>query len=260
MSFKDAIARASRDTPAYDFLRDTYQRVFNRTYWRQRVQIAAFFSRFVARNDLVFDIGANAGEYTQMFVSLGARVVSVEPNPQLTAFLKRIRPFDRVKVEALAVGSARGSSELYLCDHNVLSTLSRDWVDVAEKSERFSGIKWNQKVTVPVVTLDELIEKYGRPRFIKIDVEGYENDALAGLSRVSPFLSFEVNSEFPDAAIKCLRQKCFTPESRFNLTFGLGTEFAFGNWVPCDEMVRFIGTAEFLTRKTYADILARTEA
>ena len=141
MDLKDAIARASRDTPAYDFLRDSYQRVFNRTYWRQRQQTTSFFSQFVARNDLVFDIGANQGEYTHMFATLGAKVLSVEPNPQLTSVLKRIRPFDRVTVEVAAVGSTSGSSELFLCGRDVLSTLSQDWVEIAEKSERFSGIK-----------------------------------------------------------------------------------------------------------------------
>lgn len=91
-------------------------------------------------------------------------------------------------------------------------------------------------------------------------MEGFENDALAGLSRTSPFLSFEVNSEFPDAAIKCVRQRCFTPNSRFNLTLGLGTEFVFSHWASSEEMVQFLGAAEFLSQKTYGDILVRTEA
>ena len=92
-----------------------------------------------------------------------------------------------VTVESASVGSKSGSAELFLCEHNVLSTLSPDWVAVAEKSERFrvsSGIK---KITVPVLTLDGLIEKHGMPGFIKIDVEGYGNDALAGLAKAPHF-------------------------------------------------------------------------
>lgn len=259
MGLKNAVARASRDTPAYDFLRDTYQRVFNRSYWRQRKRITSFFSQFVQRGQLVFDVGANEGEYTHMFASLGARVVSVEPNPQLTASLKRIRPLDRVTVEPAAVGAKSGSAELFLCDHNVLSTLSPDWVAVAEKSERFSGIKWSQKITVPVVSLDELIAKYGMPSFIKIDVEGYENDALAGLSKASRCLSFEVNSEVPDMAVKCVRQKCFDSKSRFNLTFGLTAEFFFPRWVTSEEMVQFLESDVFRSQKNYGDILVRTD-
>lgn len=260
MGLKKAIAEATRETPAYDFLRDSYQRIFNRSYWAQRQRISSFFSQFVKRDNLVFDVGANQGEYTHMFVSLGARVISVEPNPQLTANLKRIRPFNRITVESAAVGSKNGTAELFLCDHDVLSTLSPDWVAVAEKSERFSGIKWNQKITVPVLTLDELIKKYGMPSFIKIDVEGYENDALAGLSIAPRYLIFEVNTEVPDLAVKCVRQKCFSASSRFNLTFGLRTDFFFSNWIPGEEMVKFLGTAEFQNQKTYGDILVRTDA
>lgn len=161
MGLKDAISRASRNTPAYDFLRNTYLRLFNRPEWKVRERTTFFYSQFVTPEDLVFDVGANDGDYTRIFVALGARVVSVEPNPQLTHVLKEIRPFDRVKIEAAAVGSTNGSAELFLCGHDVLSTLSQDWVEIAEKSERFSGIKWDQKITVPVVTLDSLVEKYG---------------------------------------------------------------------------------------------------
>lgn len=260
MGLKKAIAEASRETPAYDFLRDSYQRIFNRPYWAQRQRISSFFAQFVKRDDLVFDVGANQGEYTHMFVSLGARVISVEPNPQLTANLKRIRPFDRVTVESAAIGSKSGSAELFLCEHDVLSTLSPDWVAVAEKSERFSGIKWNQKITVPVLTLDGLIEKHGLPGFIKIDVEGFENDALAGLSKAPRFLSFEVNTEAPDIAIKCVQQKCFSANSRFNITFGLDTEFSFPRWASSEDMAQFLGTAEFQKRKTYGDILVRADS
>jgi hypothetical protein len=45
---------------------------------RQRRSQTRFYSQFVSPGDLVFDIGANVGDRTAVFVSLGARVVAVE--------------------------------------------------------------------------------------------------------------------------------------------------------------------------------------
>jgi hypothetical protein len=72
-------------------------------------------------------------------------------------------------------------------------------------------------------------------------------------------LSFEVNTEVPEMAVNCVRQKCFGANSRFNLTFGLGAEFVFPQWVSSEDLVQFLGTAEFQSRKTYGDILVRTD-
>lgn len=35
--------------------------------------------QFIKKNDLCFDIGANEGDQTSLFLELGAKVVSVEP-------------------------------------------------------------------------------------------------------------------------------------------------------------------------------------
>ncbi|WP_407664880.1 FkbM family methyltransferase, partial [Micromonospora tarensis] len=35
-------------------------------------------------------------------------------------------------------------------------------------------------IVVPVVTVDALVEQYGVPTFAKIDVEGFEDEVLAG--------------------------------------------------------------------------------
>ena len=48
----------------------------------------------------------------------------------------------------------------------VISTLAEHW-----KTGRFSDSKWDKKIIVDITTLDELIKKFGDPKYIKIDVE-----------------------------------------------------------------------------------------
>jgi uncharacterized membrane protein len=57
---------------------------------------------------------------------------------------------------------------------------------------------------VPVTTLNDLIERYGHPDFVKIDVEGCEADVLKGLSSRVPLISLEFHSIEIDHAEECL--------------------------------------------------------
>jgi hypothetical protein len=59
-------------------------------------------------------------------------------------------------------------------------------------------------VEVAVTTLDDLIKSYGEPAFCKIDVEGFEEDVLAGLTRPLRGLSFEHLPTAHDAALAAL--------------------------------------------------------
>jgi FkbM family methyltransferase len=164
-----------------------------------------------------------------------------------------MRPFDRVIVEPVAIGSTDGTAEFYMSSYSTLSTLSTEWLSIAQKAERFSGMEWNEKILVPVSTLDALIERHGMPQFTKIDVEGFEKEVLVGLSQASKHLAFEFNTEFIDAAVECLSAKCFPSDTKFNLTLGSQTEYA-SHWMDRSEMARHL---QGLTgMQAYGDIIA----
>jgi len=86
----------------------------------------------------------------------------------------------------------------------VLSSFSETFIKRTSNSGRFSASKWDRTETCNITTLDELILKYGMPRFVKIDVEGFESEVLAGLSSPLPALSIEWIPELSENAKKCL--------------------------------------------------------
>ena len=184
----------------YQPLRNAYQRVLRPDAAAHRQRVRAFFGQFVRPGDLVFDIGANDGRYTGIFLELGATVVAVEPNPLLARIL---RQRFRVEVEELAVGAEHGLAELHLAEVDILSTLSTEWMDIARR-EQLSNEWSGETITVSVSTLDALIACHGVPSYVKIDVEGYEPQVLRGLSQAIATVSFEVQGPALHMAAHCV--------------------------------------------------------
>ena len=182
----------------YRATRNLYQRLFNRSYWQHRQAMKELYRGFVPPESLVFDIGANRGEVSEAFLGLGARVIAVEPNPALAEQIERHYGRD-VQVEAAAVGARPGQAELTLGRDSGHSTLSQEWLEKAPTADRWSGT-----VTTEVTTLDALIDKHGQPAFVKIDVEAYEAEVLAGLSVPIAALCFEYQGGYPKIAHRCL--------------------------------------------------------
>ena len=188
---RSALRSAIRKTPAYPFAKEVYRNVMNRDYLRMRRQLMDFYGPLVPRPALVFDVGANHGDFTDAFLRLGASVRAVEPHPFCTEELKAL--YGRVPKFALhecALGAEPGEGQLFLGENGMdnVSTLSEDYRREAKKLPGLAVAGWNQSVTVRIDTLDRLIAAHGVPDFCKIDVEGYEFQVLRGLTRPLPIL------------------------------------------------------------------------
>ena len=181
-----------------------------RTYYgnaERRAAMDRLYGRFVRPGDLVFDVGAHVGDRIAAFRRLGARVAAVEPQPALARTLKLLYGWDRaVAIESVAVGRCEGMLDLELnLDNPTVSTASRAFVQAADGAPGWEGQSWSRTIRVPVTTIDALVARHGTPSFIKIDVEGFEAEALAGLTKRVPVLSFEFTTIQPDVAARMHR-------------------------------------------------------
>ena len=198
----------------------------------RRGEMDSLYRQFVRANDLVFDVGAHVGDRIASFRRLGARVVAVEPQPALARTLKLIYGRDRaVALEPVAVGRRAGSVDLKLNPTNpTVSSASDAFIKAADGAPGWEGQQWSKTVRVPVTTLDALIDRHGLPSFIKLDVEGFEVEALAGLTQPVPALSFEFTTIQRELAVAGI-ERCVALGFRlYNAALGESQALAHAEW------------------------------
>ncbi|GGT30210.1 hypothetical protein GCM10010271_37820 [Streptomyces kurssanovii] len=159
-----------------------------------------FYRDFLKPEALVFDVGANMGNRTAVFLALGARVVAVEPQPLCAVTLaKRFGTQSDFTLVRAGLAEKPGAATLHLASSHVLASMSSEFMNRSV----YAGNSWTDEVRVHVTTLDAMIDVFGVPDFCKIDVEGYEHETLQGLSQAIPALSLEFNPVMRDMTAKC---------------------------------------------------------
>ncbi|MBU0625180.1 FkbM family methyltransferase [Patescibacteria group bacterium] len=128
--------------------------------------------------DKFFDVGANYGFYTLLAQSFSAEAHAFEPNPEICKLLEKTFNGENavgVKINQIALADTIGEVNFY--DTSAAGLSGRGTI-ISETAENMSNFLKVQRV--PTTTLDQYVEKFGRPTFIKIDVEGAELAVING--------------------------------------------------------------------------------
>lgn len=210
-------------------------------FWR-RQRFEAFYRQFLQPGDLAFDLGAHVGNRVRVLRRIGARVVAIEPQPDFVAVLGMLYGRDPgVTIEAIGVAAEGGQGRLHLSSRTpTVSTFADSWIDDVQADRRFHRIRWDTVISVPLVTLDELISRYGEPQFCKIDVEGFEYEVLSGLSRPLPSLSFEYIPVAIARAIACVERTSALGEYRYRHSRVETHRWAIANWLEPEAMIEIL--------------------
>lgn len=144
---------------------------------------------------MLFDIGANRGDVVFAGTKKGFnKIVALEPAPRIYKELVSNFLYDpRVIPLKLAVSDSIDQTiEFYEADEDGLSTINKDWL--TSETMPYNG-KPYRTIRANTITIDKLVEIYGEPDLIKIDVEGAEWSVFKGMTKYHGMLSFEWTNE-----------------------------------------------------------------
>jgi FkbM family methyltransferase len=170
---------------------------------------------------LVIDVGMHAGHDTARYLSLGYTVVGIEANPVLAhqareRFAKEIAEH-RLQILAVAIAEENGFITLGVAEDNLeWSTLVPDFID---RNERAGRTRYRY-VEVPARTFRSVIDQYGVPYYLKVDIEGMDMACVRALEawRTKPeYLSIETSATSPGGSADTVFDELATL-SRFGYT------------------------------------------
>ncbi len=151
---------------------------------------------------MYFDIGSNIGNWAKSNIQLTDKIISIEASP--LTYDKLVNNCKNSNIELLnyAVCNNNGNDiTFYHAACDTLSTINKDWLVSSES--RFYNQPFTE-IKCKTITIDKLIELYGKPELIKIDVEGGEYECIASLTQKVDLLCFEWASETNHITLKSL--------------------------------------------------------
>lgn len=207
-------------------LRQLVFRLRGSNYFQNQVD---FHRRFIGKDSLVFDVGANRGQSAEIYLALGARVIAFEPQADLhKEILQVCNRNSRLKIVPMGLGDTEETRTFYITSYDQVASLRDDW----------EGIRIGE-TSIEITTLNRQIERFGLPDYCKIDVEGWEPQVINGLDTPIPLISFEYHqSDTETATAKKVLEKIAGLGAYFcNIKVSDGDDFHFGQFMPIQDFI-----------------------
>ena len=190
------------------------------TSFEGRAEFAALGQAAFKRGGVLFDIGAHCGLISALWCGarIDNRVFCFEPSPVLLQHLFEIRELNgfahRMNINQAAIGESPGTTSMLI-----------DPVGGFVQSRRFDHTMWSapKSIDVAVETIESASARLGVvPDFIKLDIEGYEYEAIKG--SIS-FLTTHRPTLFLELHLNYLEQRKLSAKSVVDLLRQCGYSF-----------------------------------
>lgn len=197
-----------------------------------------FHKKFLNSEKLIFDLGANRGDKTHIFLKFSKKVVAYEPEKKMNQILhNRFRNSNLVIKKKLVSNNLRKIKFFVVKNNEAYSTIKKKSLNI------FNHLNKNniESELLKPTTLNFEILKYGVPDYIKIDCEGSESKILKNLKYKVKIISFELNLPYfindGKKIIKYFKKKY---NSKFNIRIQDKFRFYFKKNVNEKECLKFI--------------------
>lgn len=215
--------------------------IYFRIPFRYR-KMKKFYGNFLEPDDLAFDVGAHIGNRTRVFSELCSEVVCFEPQPSCRGLLEMwFSANSKIHLNYSALGTGNKEVIMYMSRKNpTLASIDPEWVSSMQSRPEFRGVEWDESCITQVKTIDSMIEKYGKPKLIKIDTEGTEGEILSALNYPAEVISFELLPGEKNRAIECMNRISAIGRYKFNYSIGESMRMCLTKEIYREEMRKFI--------------------
>ena len=190
------------------------------TSFEGRAEFAALSRSAGHPGGVLFDIGAHCGLISALWCAAkpANRVFSFEPSPALVRRVTEIRELNqfgnRMNVNQVGIGESNGMTAMLM-----------DPIGGFVQSRHFNHTMWSAPESIEV-TIESIAAASARlnvvPDFIKLDIEGYEYEAIKGSAS---FLSQHRPVIFLELHLNYLEQRKLSPQSVVELLVKYGYSF-----------------------------------
>lgn len=203
---------------------------------------------------MFFDIGSNEGKWSIANSKYADKIIAIDASP--TAFYRltqNVKNYPNIVCLNYAVCNSTEDVTFYNSSCDTISTLNINWL-VSENSRFCNQWSYNE-VKCKTISIDKLINTYGEPDLVKIDVECGEYEVISSLTKKVKELCFEWSSETNDITFKCIDYLISLGFTEF--TYQLDDDYTFrpDKYKTAHDVVEFLKTTT--PKKEWGMIWAR---